>query len=152
MREDKRKKAEEKAQKAAEKAQKAEDREEERARKAEERAKKTKERADKTAQPKRRAEQEGENTDSRLGPSSTTTQQKRRACNVAQTSKRPRLEETDAGDDKCCVCFQAFEEDVQQETGVEWVQCSCTRWLHEDCIVDCIVDSSGKERLCPYCT
>lgn len=25
------------------------------------------------------------------------------------------------------------------------------RWLHEDCVLDCIVDSSGKEKLCPYC-
>ena len=38
------------------------------------------------------------------------------------------------------------------KTGVDWVQCICTRWLHEECILDCIIDSNGKERLCLYCT
>ena len=52
----------------------------------------------------------------------------------------------------CFVCFQEFEEHVRQATGVDWVQCSCTRWLHEECIWDCIIDSNGEERLCPYCT
>ena len=96
----------------------------------------------------------GENIDSesRTGSSSTLTPKKRRASSLLQTaSKRQCLEETDSSD-KRCVCFQAFEEDVWQETGVDWVQCSCTRWLHEECILDCIIDSNGEERLCPYCT
>ena len=62
----------------------------------------------------------GENIDSesRAGPSSSTlTPKKRRASSLLQTaSRRQCLEETDSSD-KCCVCFQAFEEDVRQETG-----------------------------------
>ena len=68
-----------------------------------------------------------------------------------QHKKRPRLDESDCSD-RCCICFQTFEEDIQQEAGVDWIQCSCTCWLHEDCIVDCITDNSDEERLCPYCT
>ena len=84
----------------------------------------------------------GENVDGESGggPSlSTSTQKKRRASSSLQVaSKRQCLEETDS-DDKCCVCFPSFEEDFSLETGVEWVQCSCTHWLHEDCILDCII-------------
>ena len=53
--------------------------------------------------------------------------------------------ENDISSDSCCVCFQAFVEDVEQGTGAEWVQCMCTHWLHKDCILDSIIDSSGKE-------
>ena len=49
--------------------------------------------------------------------------------------------------DRCCVCYQ----DYSEGEGVEWVQCPCTRWLHEDCVVDSVMDSSGKELLCPHC-
>ena len=48
---------------------------------------------------------------------------------------------------KCCVCYDDYEEDED----VEWVQCSCSRWLHEECIIDARVDTSGKELLCPHC-
>jgi len=148
---------EEKAWIAAEKIQKAKDREEMKLKKAEVTAQKAKERASKKVAPSARARQQetaaGDNMNGEAGPSiaAIVTKQKQRACCLSQTSKRPRLDESDCSD-RCCVCFQTFEEDIQQEAGVDWVKCSCMRWLHEDCIVDCITDSSGKERLCPYCT
>ena len=32
------------------------------------------------------------------------------------------------------MCFRTFEEDGIEKTGLEWVECVCKRWLHEDCI------------------
>ena len=51
----------------------------------------------------------------------------------------------------CCMCFVTFEEDTLEGTGAEWLPCPCGRWLHEDCAEDCIVDSDGNERYCPFC-
>jgi hypothetical protein len=62
------------------------------------------------------------------------------------TEKRPRLDDVIVSD-RCCVCFQDFSDDED----VEWVQCQCTRWLHEDCIIDNVINSNGKELLCPHC-
>jgi len=61
--------------------------------------------------------------------------------------KKPLLEtraEVD-NDNQCCVCFDEYVE------GDTWVQCSCERWLHEDCVIDVIMDSNGKPRICPVC-
>ena len=63
-------------------------------------------------------------------------------------AKRSRLEDETIFTDKCCVCYQAFQKEIELGAGTEWVQCVCTYWLHEDCIVDCILDCSGKEKLC----
>ena len=40
------------------------------------------------------------------------------------------LIETEAGEDAdhCYVCFGSYQEVI--DTGREWIQCSCTRWLH----------------------
>ncbi len=46
--------------------------------------------------------------------------------------------------DQCCVCFCSYEEDV---SGSDWLECACSRWLHEDCVEECIIDSSGTENL-----
>lgn len=32
-----------------------------------------------------------------------------------------------------------------------WRECVCGCWVHEDCIDDVVVESCGKERLCPVC-
>ena len=37
----------------------------------------------------------------------------------------------------CCVCYGTYQEDV--DTGRQWLECSCTRWIHEDCIDDDVV-------------
>ena len=48
----------------------------------------------------------------------------------------------------CCVCYGIYLEDV--DTGRQWLECSCARWIHEDCIDDeDIIDDGGK--LCPLC-
>ena len=47
----------------------------------------------------------------------------------------------------CYICFGMYE-DVRESTGREWWECV---WVHEDCIDDVVVESCGKERLCPVC-
>jgi len=51
----------------------------------------------------------------------------------------------------CYICFGMYEDDVQEGRGTEWRECVCGRWVHKDCIVDVVVESCGKERLCPVC-
>ena len=52
----------------------------------------------------------------------------------------------------CCVCYICtFEEDQLDGNGLEWVQCVCGRWLHEECICDIDVDDQGRELFCPFC-
>ena len=46
------------------------------------------------------------------------------------------------------VCYQ---EDQLESNGLEWVQCVCGRWLHEECICDIDVDDWGRELFCPFC-
>ena len=55
----------------------------------------------------------------------------------------------DGNENECCVCFSAYQEDEEDD---DWVQCGCSRWLHEGCITDVIIDVSGKELFCPYCS
>ena len=49
----------------------------------------------------------------------------------------------------CYISFGMYEH-VREGTGREWRECVCGRWVHEDCI-DVVVESCGKERLCPVC-
>ena len=49
--------------------------------------------------------------------------------------------------DHSCVCLGSHNEDI--DTVREWVQCSCLKWLHEDCVDNEDIDSNG--RLCPLC-
>ena len=39
---------------------------------------------------------------------------------------------------RCYVCFGVYADDAG--TGREWLQCQCSRWIHEDCIDDDDVD------------
>ena len=49
------------------------------------------------------------------------------------------------------MCFQTFEDDRREQSGLEWVECACSRWLHEECIeYDLSVNSRGQELLCPF--
>ena len=79
--------------------------------------------------------------------------QKRQPCPVATTirPKRNKLKENvddSINADLCCVCFGSYQEDVG--TGREWLQCSCSRWIHEDC-VDYEDVEQDNGRLCPLC-
>ena len=49
---------------------------------------------------------------------------------------------------QCCVCFVTYEDDVIEENGRSWIECSCGRWLHEDCS---IVSPSMPMEFCPFC-
>ena len=50
------------------------------------------------------------------------------------------------------VCANRTFADNEKETGLEWVECVCTRWLHEQCIdYDIEVDADRRELICPYC-
>ena len=51
----------------------------------------------------------------------------------------------------CCTCNGLYEHDVIEGTGADWLACACGRWLHEDCVEDCIKDDEGKERICLFC-
>ncbi len=44
--------------------------------------------------------------------------------------------------DACCVCFGLYYDDYG--TRREWLQCTCGRGIHEDCI-----DVLDNDKLCP---
>ena len=48
-------------------------------------------------------------------------------------------------ENQCCVCGGLFEED--EDTGRVWLKCTCTRWIHQDCVIPC----SNSSKLCPIC-
>ena len=80
------------------------------------------------------------------GPSNQRAGQTLRSRHEGSCRKAPRLDNLIVAN-QCCVCLQAFDEDVEIGAGTNWVQ-MCT---HEDCILDCVIDESGKEKLCPHC-
>ena len=133
--EDKKKKAEEKQQEALLKAQKAAERAE-KARKAEEAKKRS----------KVRLESDKENESPSTSCNNTSLLGKR-SQTQRNNSKRLHSEDTaDVNNDNQCCVF--FDEYVKGET---WVQCSCKRWLHEDCVLDVILQSNGQPKICPEC-
>ena len=59
------------------------------------------------------------------------------------------MSETDAIDtNKYCVCFATHEDDVKEENGHTWIECSCGWWLHEDRLFS--VSPAMPDELCPY--
>lgn len=143
-------KAEEKAKKADEKAK----REEEKAKKVQERAlqreKKTAEKAAANlkgkAVPARRKRSQLEsdtctvaNSDSGTSPTDESEPK----------SKAPRLNDDSINTDECCACFGLYTDDIG--TGREWLECTCGRWIHEDCVENIVYDANGREKLCPLC-
>ena len=59
-----------------------------------------------------------------------------------QSAKRIKYsadEEIDSN--KCCVCFGMYEDDAGTER--TWLECCCSRWIHEDCIDSEDVDSEN---------
>ena len=47
---------------------------------------------------------------------------------------------------QCCACF-GFYEDIC--TGLEWLQCSCSQWIHEECVDNVVRGEDGEKKLCP---
>ena len=91
---------------------------------------------------KERAEKARIAADKRVKKASTT---RRRAQTKPSNSAR---NEENISSDICCACFGSYQQDVAEQNGAEWIQCSCTHWLHEDCIVAHLVNS---EQLCSHC-
>ena len=60
---------------------------------------------------------------------------------------RPSQEEPalDADYCECTFCFEPY-----CKNGKEWLECACSRWVHELCLEDVIIHN-GQERLCPFC-
>ena len=55
-------------------------------------------------------------------------------------------------ENQCCVCFRTYEDDVIEDTCLDWLQCACKRWLHEECIdYDIGHNADGYDLLCPFC-
>ena len=53
----------------------------------------------------------------------------------------------EAEDDyECAFCYGNYCTD-----GRDWVKCACSRWVHEDCMEEVILDDEGQERFCPFC-
>lgn len=71
--------------------------------------------------------------------------------------KRSKISRVDTHDDAaidpsiCCTCFASYEDDLAEESGLDWISCACGRRLHEDCVEKIVKDCYGKERACPFC-
>ena len=73
-------------------------------------------------------------------PCSSRGPSKRKSTSNAQSSaKRSKNSADDEIDvNRCNVCFGVYADDAG--TGREWLQCQCSKWIHEDCIDDDDVD------------
>ena len=148
-----REREEKKTQKAEEKKKKEEEkkRKEERRRKAEEKAEERENNKTKRTR-KRKSSPVRSTNDNNVTLASTSTDHEKRSLRKKVTvDTGAEIVDSDIYTDRCCMCFQLFEDDVQLGEGAEWVQCPCEHWLHEDCVIQCIRDNTGKERLCPFC-
>lgn len=136
--EEKERKAQEKAKKLAEKAEKTRRVEEAKAKQLEQRERRLQEKMETT---KLITNTSTSGVSSLLGKRSSVSNNRSRA----KITNVNGIEADSSNENQCCVCFAEYEEED------EWVQCTCKRWLHEDCIIDVIEDLNGLPRLCPYC-
>lgn len=82
------------------------------------------------------------------GKATTTTTPT--SCTPITSSKlntRKRTKSFESSDDEiddntCCVCFDEYHSDE------DWVQCSCSRWLHEECSLS---EVPNALEICPHC-
>ena len=49
------------------------------------------------------------------------------------------------------ICFGNYEDDVIDGYGADWIDCARGRWLHVDCVDECVTDCHGNKHYCPYC-
>ena len=140
-REEKKKVRDEEAKKRAEKRVV---REQERVKKAEQKAEEKK----KQEQVKRKREE-----DTRKRNCGGQVKRKRQCIKLhpAQAKESETGQKGEIDTNTCCICNGSYEQDVMEGTGADWLACACGRWLHEDCVDDCIRDDEGKERICPFC-
>ncbi len=149
--------AEEKERRKKEREAKKQEREQERKRKAEERLRKAEERARKKEENARKTKEKARRTSTNSAKAGTKRKANESAGNTTfsppqkRTCTTEKQQAEDVDTNVCCVCFTTYEEDVQEQSGQDWLACACGRWLHEDCAEDCIRDESGNDRLCPLC-
>ena len=66
--------------------------------------------------------------------------------------KGSRSSEEEIDTNECAVCFRTYDDDIELETGADWIECACGRWVHENCVdYGIVVDAMGRERICPHC-
>ena len=123
---------------------------EEKKRRKEEREQKKKEKEELM---KKKAENKNKTTKKRKATtrSSCSKRQKSHNSNAVEPSQSAVTSDTHIDDSVCCECGQSYEDDARQGSGAEWVQCSCSRWLHEECINEVDLDTCGNEVLCSFC-
>ena len=80
------------------------------------------------------------------GRSTTKRKSSSQIDSVAKRSRNNADEEIDAN--RCCVCFGLYSDDAG--TAKEWLMCSCTRWIHEDCIDNDDINIDNGV-FCPLC-
>ena len=166
----------EKEQRKKEREEKKAKREQERKQKAEERAKRAEEKARKAAEKKASSRMSGrvQKTPEGSGKTAKDLREKTIRVNHARTGagvggdhkngdgepvrKKPRRSvhatdnaESDIDENVCCMCFESYFNDVAEQSGRDWVNCACGRWLHEECAEDHKIDSIGKDRFGHYC-
>lgn len=168
--EKKRKAAEEKEKRKLEKEQKKEEREllkkkkeEERAKKAAERESKSKKQtattrkrtSNKTLSPAVEASHSSQPVTSGSTSAATLTNVEAEACPREKRRRVTRREDSEIDPNSCCVCYRTFQDDEIEQTGLEWLQCACSRWLHEECIEyeldELDANALRMALLCPYC-
>ena len=139
-----------------------EKREEEQKKKAEERAKKAAQKqADKEKKEAEKAAKQAEKMPKQAAKNirqgSTGVSQKRpassRSDQAQDRSTRPKVPKLSSSEhinpNQYCACFGLYKDDVG--TGLEWLQCSCSRWIHEECVDNVVRGKDGEEKLCPLC-
>ena len=134
-------------------------REEEQKKKAEKRAKKlARKQADRERKEAEKAAKQAEKQAAKTtGEGSTRVSQKRPASSRSDPAhdrstrpKAPKLSSPEhINPNQCCACFGLYEDDIG--TGVEWLQRTCTRWIHEECVDNVVRSEDGEEKLCPLC-
>ena len=91
--------------------------------------------------------QQPQNTSSK-GNHDTSTSSIRRSRKLPPP-KKARVAHEAIDDSQCCVCFTTYEDDMlNNNTGKDWVAVLA---LYKECMEDCVLESIGKERLCPLC-
>ena len=55
-------------------------------------------------------------------------------------AKAPRVSD-DIDTEECCACFGQYSDDI--ESGREWLECACGRWVHEDCVENIVYDTNA---------
>ena len=152
---EKKKEKEEKEQRKLVREMNKKKREEEQKKKAEERAKKAAQKqADKE---KKEAEKMAKQAAKNTRQGSTGVSQKRPASSrpdpAQDHSTRPKVPKLSSSEhinpNQCCACFGLYKDDIG--TGLEWLQCSCSRWIHEECVDNVVRGEDGEEKLCPLC-